>query len=68
MKLIEIECNFIREKIISEQIVTSFVNFNDQLAHIFVNSLSGMRISYISTCNKLDAYDIYASANFEGGS
>jgi hypothetical protein len=56
----EIDCHFIREKILSPQIVTSFVNSNDQLADIFTKSLRGPRISYI--CNKLDAYDIYAPA------
>jgi hypothetical protein len=57
---IEIDCHFIREKILFRQIVTSFVNSNDQLADIFTKSLRGPRITYI--CNKLDAYDIYAPA------
>ncbi|XP_045789477.1 uncharacterized mitochondrial protein AtMg00810-like [Trifolium pratense] len=59
-KHIEIDCHFIREKILSGQIVTSFVNSNDQLADIFTKSLRGPRISCI--CTKLDAYDIYAPA------
>lgn len=57
-KHIEIGCHFIREKILSGDIITSFVNSNDQLTDIFTESLRGPRISYI--CTKLDAYDIYA--------
>lgn len=63
MKHIEIDCHFIREKIIYEQIVTSFVNFNYQLAHVFANSLRNLRISYVCNYNKLDAYDICAPAS-----
>ncbi|RVW88050.1 Retrovirus-related Pol polyprotein from transposon RE2 [Vitis vinifera] len=51
---------FIREKIASGCVATSFVNSNDQLADIFTKSLRGPRIKYI--CNKLGAYDIYAPA------
>ncbi|RVW87825.1 Retrovirus-related Pol polyprotein from transposon RE1 [Vitis vinifera] len=59
-KHIEVDCHFIREKIASGCVATSFVNSNDQLADIFTKSLRGTRIKYI--CNKLGAYDIYASA------
>src|ERR1044072_2302498 len=59
-KHIEIDCHFIREKIISGDITTSFVSSNDQLADVFTKSLRGPRISYI--CNKLGAYDLYAPA------
>ena len=59
-KHIEIDCHFIREKILSGDITTSFVNSNDQLADVFTKSLRGPRISYI--CNKLGAYDLYAPA------
>ncbi|RVW62757.1 Retrovirus-related Pol polyprotein from transposon RE1 [Vitis vinifera] len=59
-KHIEIDCHFIREKIASGCIATSFVNSNDQLADIFTKSLRGPRIKYI--CNKLGAYDVYAPA------
>ncbi|RVW97213.1 Retrovirus-related Pol polyprotein from transposon RE1 [Vitis vinifera] len=54
-KHIEVDCHFIREKIASGCIATSFVNSNDQLADIFTKSLRGPRIKYI--CNKLGAYD-----------
>ncbi|RVX05223.1 Retrovirus-related Pol polyprotein from transposon RE1 [Vitis vinifera] len=59
-KHIEVDCHFIREKIASGCVVTSFVNSNDQLADIFTKSLRGPRIKYI--CNKLGAYNIYAPA------
>ena len=59
-KHIEVDCHFIREKIASGCMTTSFVNSNDQLADIFTKSLRGPRIKYI--CNKLGAYDIYAPA------
>ena len=57
-KHIEVDCHFIREKIASGCVATSFVNSNDQLAHIFTKSLISPRIKYI--CNKLGAYNIYA--------
>nr|CAN62738.1 hypothetical protein VITISV_021970 [Vitis vinifera] len=59
-KHIEVDCHFIREKIASRCVATSFVNSNDQLADISTKSLKGPRIKYI--CNKLGAYNIYASA------
>nr|CAN68619.1 hypothetical protein VITISV_043639 [Vitis vinifera] len=60
MGLIEVDCHFIKEKIESGCVATSFVNSNDQLADIFNKSLRGPRIKYI--CNKLGAYDVYAPA------
>ncbi|RVW36769.1 Retrovirus-related Pol polyprotein from transposon RE1 [Vitis vinifera] len=57
---IEVDCHFIREKIASGCVATSFVNSNDQLADIFTKSLRDPRIKYI--CNKLGAYDVYAPA------
>nr|CAN66185.1 hypothetical protein VITISV_025185 [Vitis vinifera] len=59
-KRIEVDCHFIREKIASGCVATSFVNSYDQLADIFTKSLRGPRIKYI--CNKLGAYDVYAPA------
>ena len=58
IKHIEVDCHFIREKITSGCMTTSFVNSSDQLANIFTKSLRGPRIQYI--CNKLGAYDLYA--------
>ena len=59
-KHIEVDYHFIREKIASGCVATSFVNSNDQLADISSKSLRGPRIKYI--CNKLGAYNIYALA------
>ena len=59
-KHIEVNCHFIRKKIASGCVATSFVNSNDQLADIFTKSPRGPRIKYI--CNKLGAYDIYTPA------
>ena len=64
IKHIEIDCHFIREKLIEGVIVTELVNSNDQLANVFTKSLKGHRVEYI--CNKLGAYDIYAPAYKEG--
>lgn len=55
----EVDCSFLREKILSKIIKTFFVNFKNQQADIFTTSPQGPRITYI--CDKiLDAYDVYA--------
>ena len=59
-KHIEVDCHFIREKIASGCMTTSFVNSNDQLVDIFTKSLRGPKIKYI--CDKLGAFDLYALA------
>ncbi|XP_070056940.1 uncharacterized protein [Nicotiana tomentosiformis] len=59
-KHIEIDCHFVREKLLSGDIITKFVKSNDQLADIFTKYLIGSRIGYI--CNKLGTYDLYAPA------
>ena len=59
-KHIEVDCHFIRKKIASGCMTTSFVNSSDQLADIFTKSLQGPRIQFI--CNKLGAYNLYAPA------
>ena len=59
-KHIEVDCHFIREKIVSGCMTTSFVNSSDQLADFFTKSLRGPRIQFIS--NKFEAYNLYASA------
>ena len=56
----EVDCHFIREKIASGCMTTSFVNSIDQLANVFTKSLKGPRIKYI--CNKFGAFDLYAPA------
>ena len=57
-KHIEIDCHFICDKIISKEIMTSFVSSNNQLANMLTKSLRDPRIKYI--CDKLNAYDMYA--------
>ena len=57
-KHIEVDSHFIKEKIASGYMTTSFVNSNDQLADIFTKSLRGPRIKYIR--DKLGAFDLYA--------
>ena len=59
-KHIEVDCHFIRKKIASGCMTTSFVNSNDQLVDIFTKSLRGPRIKYIY--DKLGAFDLYAPA------
>ena len=59
-KHIEMNCHFIREKIASRCMTTSFVNSNYQLADIFTKSLKGRKIKYI--CDKVGAFNLYASA------
>ena len=54
----EVDCHFIREKIATGCMTTSFVNSSDQPANVFTKSLRGPRIKYI--CNKLGAFDLYA--------
>ena len=59
-KCIEIDCHFVREKVISKEVIIEFVSSNDQLAYIFTKSLRGPRIQNI--CSKLGAFDLYAPA------
>ena len=55
-----VDCHFIRKKIVSRCMTTSFVNSSNQLADIFTKSLRGPRIQFIY--NKLGAYNLYAPA------
>ena len=55
-KHIEVDCHFIREKIASGCMTTSFINSSDQLTDIFTKSLRGLMIQYI--CNKFGAYEL----------
>ncbi|RVX05443.1 Retrovirus-related Pol polyprotein from transposon RE2 [Vitis vinifera] len=48
-KHIEVDCHFIREKIASGCVATSFVNSNDQLADIFTKSLRAISLSLACT-------------------
>lgn len=58
-KHIEVDYHFLREKIVTGTIKIAFVDSNYQLADLFTKSLRRPRITYI--CNKMDAYDVYAS-------
>ena len=57
-KHIVIDYHFINKKNLSGDIITKFVNSNDQLPNIFTKSLRGPQVNYI--CNKLGAYDFHA--------
>ena len=59
-KHIEVDCHFIRKKIASRYMTTTFVNSSDQLADVFTKSLRGPRIKCIY--NKLSAFDLYTPA------
>ena len=60
IKHIEIDCHFVREKVLSGEITTGFFKSSNQLAGLFTKSLRGLWIEYI--CNKLGPYDIYVPA------
>ena len=59
-KHIKIDCHFIGEKLLSKEIITEFINSNDQPTNILMKSLRGTRIQ--SICSKLGVYDLYAPA------
>ncbi|RDX63729.1 hypothetical protein CR513_57805, partial [Mucuna pruriens] len=48
---IEINYHFVQEKVLVKEIITEFVNSNDQLAYILTKSLRGPQIQFI--CSKL---------------
>ena len=55
---IEIDCIYIRDKVMSKVIFIPYVASFHQLADVFTKSLA--RISYDATCTKLDMFDSYA--------
>lgn len=59
-KHIEIDCHYIREKVLSKEITTDSVNSSNIMADMFTKSLRDPQIEYIY--NKLDTYDIYDRA------
>ena len=59
-KLIEIDYHYIRDKVMSRVISTPHVTSSHQVANVFTKSVT--RISYDSTCTKLDIFDLYALA------
>jgi hypothetical protein len=59
-KHIEVDCHFIRDKILSNDISTPYMKSGEQLADMFTKSLCCSRLKFI--CSKLGLYDIYAPA------
>ncbi|KAI5389892.1 hypothetical protein KIW84_075270 [Lathyrus oleraceus] len=59
-KHIEIDCHYVRDKVLSGEITTEFEKSEDQLADMFTKSLKCSRVNYI--CNKLGSYNIYDPA------
>ena len=57
-KHIEIDCDFVREKIQQGLISTGFVKTGEQLGDLFTKALTGTRVSYL--CNKLGMINIFA--------
>ena len=59
-KHIEIDCHYIRDKVMCGVISTPHVTSSHQLADVFTKSIAG--ISYDTTCTKLGMFDLYAPA------
>nr|KYP50622.1 Copia protein [Cajanus cajan] len=59
-KHIEVECHFVREKLLFKEISTEFVNSSEQLADVMTKSLRRPLIQFL--CSKLSAYNLYAPA------
>ena len=57
-KHIQVDYHFIKEKVLSDCIVTSYINTNDQLVDILTKSHKGPHVKVI--CNKLSTYNLYA--------
>lgn len=57
----EIGCHFVRENVLSGEIMIVFVVFNRQLADIFTKFLRGTQVGFI-ICNELGTYEMYALA------
>ncbi|WVZ05061.1 hypothetical protein V8G54_018407 [Vigna mungo] len=56
----ETNCHFVREKLLSKDLVTEFISSNEQLANILTKSLREPRIQFI--CSTLGIYDLYVPA------
>ena len=59
-KHIEIDCHFIRDKVLMGVISTPHVSSSDQLADIFTKSVIG--VSYDFLVSKLGMFDLYSPA------
>lgn len=64
-KNIEIDCHFVREKVLSEEIIIDFVSFSDQLADMLTKSFKGSHVD--NKCNKLSSYDMTYMLQLEKG-
>ena len=64
-KHIEVDCHFIREKIASGCVATSFVNSNDQLADIFTKSLRGLGLNTFVTSLVHMTYNLRGSVEYD---
>jgi len=56
-KHIEIDCHFVRGKLLSRNPITGFVRSNEQLTDILTKSLRGPKIQLL--CSKFGVYDLY---------
>lgn len=59
-KHIEVDCHFIREKLLTGVICISFIQTRDQLVDIFTKSLA--RDLFLSLTRKLGLFDVYCPA------
>ena len=59
-KQIEIDCHFIRDKVLKGVISTPHVSSSDQLANIFTKSVIG--VSYDCLGSKLGMFDLHSPA------
>lgn len=59
-KHIEIDCHFVREKVLLGEIITDFVSSGDQLVDMLTESLKGSHVD--NMCNKFGSYNIHAPA------
>nr|KYP72737.1 Copia protein [Cajanus cajan] len=57
---IEVDRHFVREKLLSKEIVTKFLTSNEQLVDVMTKSLRGPHIQFL--CSKLGTYNLYAPA------
>ncbi|CAA6661200.1 unnamed protein product [Spirodela intermedia] len=58
MKYIEINCQYIQDKVMFGFISTPHVTSSHQLVNVFIKSLVG--ISYDTMCTRLGIFDLYA--------
>ena len=59
-KHVEVDCHFIRQKLLEGVIDLKHIRTREQLANLFTKALPGKRVDDI--CNKLGMFDIYAPA------